>query len=105
MKSISRSAEPTSCFRRLQRDAAAIDHDEAVGDVVDVVDVVADEQDRAAACAHRAHETEHFFGFGQRERRRRFVHDDQIGLVVDRAGERDALPLAAGQLADDRIAA
>ena len=40
-------------LRRLQRDAAAIEHDEAVGDIVDVVDVVADEEDRAAAGAHR----------------------------------------------------
>ena len=88
---------------RLQRDRAAIHHDEALGDVEDVVDVVADEQHRAAAGAHRAHEAKDLFGFGQRERGGRLVHHDQVRLVVDRARERDALPLAARELADDRI--
>ena len=90
---------------RLQRDRAAIHDDEALGDVKDMVDVVADEQDRSPAGAHRAHETEDLLGLGQRKRGRRLVHHDQIGLVVDRARQRDALTLAAGQLADDRIAA
>ena len=80
---------------RLQRDRAAIHHDETLRDVEDVVDVVADEQDRAAAGAHRAHEAEHLFGFGQRERSGRLVHDDQVRLIVDGARERDPLPLAA----------
>ena len=33
----------------LERDLAAIEHHEAVGDLEDVVDVVADEEDRVAA--------------------------------------------------------
>ena len=90
-------------LRRLQRDAAAVEHDETVGDVVDVMDVVADEQDRAAAGAHRADEAEDLLGLGQRQRGGRLVEDDQVGLVVDGAGDGDALALAAGELADDRV--
>ena len=80
MKSISSSADLDLGLGRLQRDAAAVEHDEAVGDVEDVVDVVADEQDRAAARPHLAHEVEDLVGLGQRQRRRRLVEDDQVGL-------------------------
>ena len=64
---------------------------------------MADEEDRAAAGPHLAHEMEDLRRLGQRQRRRRLVEDDQIGLLVDGAGDRDALALAAGQLADDRV--
>ena len=90
----------TAC---LQRDFAAVEHHEAVGDVVDMMDVVADEQDRAAARANRADEAEHLLGLGQRQRRGRLVKDDQIGIVVDGPRDGDALPLATGELANDRI--
>ena len=53
--------------------------------------------------AHLAHEVEDLGGLGQRQRRRRLVEDDQVGLLVDGAGDRDALPFAAGKLADDRV--
>ena len=48
MNAISSSAVPTSALVASQRDPAAIEHDEAVGDVEDVVDVVADEQRSSA---------------------------------------------------------
>ena len=54
-------------------------------------------------CAHRAHEAEDLLGLGQRQRGRRLVEDDEVGIVVDGARDGDALPLAARQLADDRI--
>ena len=86
-----------------QRHPASIEHDEAVGDVIDVVDVVPDEQDRSTAVPDLANEMEDLVGFGQRQGRCRFVKDDEFGLLVDGACNRDALPLAAGQLPDDRI--
>ena len=103
MKSISCSADADFGASRLERDPAAVEHDEAVGDVEDVVDVVADEEDRAAARPHLAHEVEDLGGLGQRQRRRRLVEHDQVGLLVDGAGDGDALALAAGELADDRV--
>ena len=103
MKLISCSADLTSRVSARERDLAAVEHHETVGDVEDVVDVVADEQDRAAARPHLAHEVENLGGLGQRERRRRLVEDDQVGLLVDGAGDRHALALAARELADDRV--
>ena len=105
MKSMSSSAEANFVARRLERDRPAVEHDEAVGDVEDMVDVVADEQDRAAARPHLPHEVEDLGGLGQRERRGRLVEDDEVGLLVDGAGDRHALALAAGELADDRVRA
>ena len=105
MKAISFSAVSDLRLGGLERDPAAVEDDEAVGDIVDVVDVVADEEDRAAARAHGADEAEDLLGLGQRQRRGRLVEHDQVGLVVDGAGDGDALALAAGKLADDRIRA
>ena len=103
MKLMSSSAELTSDFATVQHHLAAIHHDEAVGDVEDVVDVVADEEDRVPARLHLADEVEDLRGLRQRQRRRRLVEDDEIGLLVDGARDRDALPLAARKLPDDRV--
>lgn len=46
----------------------------------------------ARACSTK---WKYFGGFGQRKRGGRFVEDDEIGLVVDGAGDRHALALAA----------
>ena len=81
MKAMRSSADFTSGLGRLERDLAAVEHDEAVGDVEDVMDVVADEQDRAAAGADLPHEAEDLGGLGERQRRRRLVEDDQVRLL------------------------
>ena len=105
MKLMSSSADFISLAVRRERDLAAVEHHEAIGDVEDVVDVVADEQDRASACLHLAHEMEDLGGLGERKRRRRLVEDDEIRLLVDGARDRHSLALAARELADDRLSA
>ena len=59
MKRISSSAVSSS-ERSASGRLAAIEHNDTVGDVEDVVNVVIDENDRAAAGPHLAHEVEDF---------------------------------------------
>ena len=44
-----------------------------------------------------AHEVAHLRGLGRPEGRGRLVHDQDLGVEVDRAGDGDGLALAAGQ--------
>ena len=46
-----------------------------------------------------ADEVEHVLDLAHRERRGRLVHDDELRVEGQRAGDRDRLLLAAGQLA------
>jgi hypothetical protein len=56
---------------------------------------VADQQDRVALRLQRAHKIQHLRGFLDAQRRRRLVHDDDLGVPAERARDRDRLPLAA----------
>ena len=77
--------------------------DDAVAHVDRFVDVVGDEEHRRAA---RLPEPQHFVlhphaGEGV-ERAERFVEQQDFGVIDQRAGERDALGHAAGEMVRDR---
>jgi hypothetical protein len=78
----------------LKRHASPVEHHKALGDAEDVVDVMADEEDRAPALAHGPDEAEDLLRLGQREGGGGLVQNDEVGVVVDGAGDGDALPLA-----------
>ena len=83
------------------RDPPALaQHGDPVGDREDVLDVVRDQDDRFALRAQPVDEAQDLADLGHRQGRRRLVHDDQIGVDVERAGDRDALPLPTGQRLD-----
>ncbi len=50
-----------------------------------------------------AHEFDHFPHFGDAKRRGRLVQHDEVGVVVHRPADGDALTFAARQIADRRI--
>ena len=56
----------------------------------------------AMPCALQlADQVEHVLDLAHRQRRRRLVHDDELGVEGERARDRHRLLLPAGQLADD----
>ena len=78
--------------------AAEIHDSDAVGDVTDEAEVVGDEQQRQAKAILQFEEQVDDLGLhGDVERRDRFVGDDHGGLDRERAGDTDALALAAGE--------
>ena len=80
--------------------AAAVEEHEVVADRVGVMRVVRDE-DHADAALGRLHDVaKHDARLLDAERRRRLVEDQHAGAEVDRARDRDRLPLAARQRAD-----
>ena len=82
-------------------DDPAVVHDaDPVGQVVDVVDVVADQEDPDPLVLELADEVPDLGGLGRAERRGRLVHDQDLGVEVDRPGDRHRLALAAGQRLD-----
>lgn len=94
--------ESDEIFRRLhllasglKRGLAPVQHHEPVGDVEDMVDVVPDEHNRSAAGPHLPHEVENLVGFGERQRGRRLVEHDEVGLLVDGPRNGHALAFAA----------
>ena len=61
--------------------------------------IVSDEHDRSPACAELLQHAEHLAGRLGIEVAGRLVSEDEIRLVDERAGDGDALLLAAGQFA------
>ena len=81
-----------------RREPAVLEVQDAVGDVEDAV-VVGDEQDRRAALAReRLHAIDDFAARRLVERGRRLVGEHHGRLADERARDRDALALAAGEL-------
>ena len=79
-------------------DAAEIHHADAARHVPDHGEVVADEEiGEAELVLQVAHQIEDLRLHGDIERRGRLVADDELGFGRQRAGDRDALPLAAGK--------
>ena len=79
-------------------DAAEIHHADAARHVADHGEVVADEQiGQAELVLQVAHQIEDLRLHGDVERRGRLVADDEFGFRRQRAGDRDALALAAGK--------
>ena len=81
----------------------AVDDDHSLADLVDVEEVVIDEDAGLAGVLDPADEVERLPGLGHRQPHRRLVEDDQLGLEVERPGDRDALALAARHRADERV--
>ena len=82
-------------------DVAALVHDhDAVADHEQVLQPVGDQDDADAAGADLADEIEHGVDLGDRQRRRRLVHDEDQRIERGGAADRDALALAAGEVFD-----
>src|SRR5271165_1977350 len=77
------------------RDLAAIEHVKPVDDRIDVEDVVVDEDRRLADFLDVADEVEGLLGLAEREAHGRLVQDDELGLKMEGARDRDPLLLAA----------
>ena len=82
---------------------AELEDHEVVADQVGVVRVVGDEDDAEAGVAGRGDVLQHHAGLLDAERGGRLVEDQHPGAEVDRPGDRDALPLAAGERADGLV--
>ena len=79
-------------------DAALVEDEHAVGEREGLVDVVGDEQDRGLVPPPELdHEVVHLDAGQRVQRAERLVEQQQVGLADQRAGERDALGLAAGE--------
>jgi hypothetical protein len=75
---------------------AAPQHDDAVGDAEDIGHAVADQQHRHALLAQPPQKVEHLRHLPHADRRRRLVHQDDLGLRQMRARDGNGLALAAG---------
>ena len=80
--------------------AAESQHHDPVGDGLHVGHVVADQHDAVTPLAQAFDEVEHLGGLGDAERRGRLVEDHDPRVADERAGDRDGLPLPAGQGGD-----
>ena len=79
-------------------DEPAVVHDaDPVGQVEDVVDVVADEEDPDALALQLPDQVPDLRRLGRPERRGGLVHDQDLGVEMDRARDRHRLALAAGE--------
>ena len=82
----------------------ALEHDaDAVRQVEDVVDVVADEEDADALALQLKDEVADLRRLRRAEGRRRLVHDEDLGVEVDGAGDGHRLTLAAGERLHRRL--
>ena len=76
-------------------------HDDAVGDREHVGHAVADQHDGDALVAQLADEVQHLGHLAHRDRRRRLVHQHDLGVGQPGAGDRHRLALAARHLLDE----
>ena len=80
-------------------DLAQVHHRDLVTEVPDHAQVVGDEHERDAEVAAQVLQQVHHLGLdGHVQRGHRLVGDDHLRLHRERAGDADALPLAAGEL-------
>ena len=78
--------------------APAVEHDQAIRDFMHVRQIMFDIDAGAPGLFDAAHEFDHFAHFGDAERRGGLVEHDEVGVVVHRPADRDALTFAAGKL-------
>ena len=90
-------------FGESRRPLAAIEHDQAVGDLMDMGEIVLDVDAGAAGLFDAPHEVDDLAHLGDAQRGGRFVEDDEVGVEMHRAPDGDALALAARQIGDGRI--
>ena len=93
----------TALRRALLDDDAAIDEQHAVGDVAGKAHLVGDDDHGHAVIGELAHHAEHVADQLGIERRGRLVEQDRLRLHRERARDRDALLLAAGELRRMRV--
>src|SRR3984885_5517250 len=85
--------------RIVRDDLTLAQDDDAVADREHVGQAVADQNDGDAILLESADEVEHMLDFPHGERSGWLVHDDGLGVESERAGDRDRLLLAPGELA------
>ena len=94
-----------SSMRRLLDDPPEVHDDHAVGEVLDDAEVVGDEEVGDAEVALQLdEEVEHLGLDALVQRRHRLVADDELRVGGERAGDRYALELAAGELVGEASA-
>ena len=95
----------TSAARRVELDEPALDdHADPLGEHGGVLEVVGDEQRRESELAQQLAQLAAHLGLRVRvERGERLVEQQHLRVARERAGERDALALAAGELVGLRV--
>ena len=87
----------------VEHELAALQHDDAVGDLEDLLDVVGDEQHGRAGVGDGPRERPDLRRLGEAEGRGRLVHDHEVHAVAHDAQDLDDLALAAGQQPDRAV--
>jgi hypothetical protein len=91
-------------LRRPDRKHPAVEHEQSVEPFANALEIVRRHQHRQAVVDERAHHAaQRFFGF-RIDAGGRFVEQQQLGLLRDRACDEDALLLSAGELRDVTVA-
>ena len=83
--------------RALLDDAALVEDDDPVGDAAGEIHLVRDDEHGHAFVGERLHDAQYLADRLRIERRGRLVEEHQRRLHGERAGDRDALLLAAGE--------
>ena len=94
------SQRPYLVHRSLGDQAAAVDDDDAVGDVGGLLQIVGGEEDRPALRRLPPHHLPEGGAGGRVHAGGRLVQDQQLGLGQERQRQANALDLAAGALGD-----
>ena len=81
---------------------AVAEHRRPVAKLEDFIEAMADEQDGDAARARLADDREQPIDLVRRQRRRRFVQDQDAGVDRKRLGDLDELLIGHRKAADDR---
>ena len=85
----------------LRGDAAPVADDrELLADLEDLFELVAHEQGRDSAFLQVEDDAEQRVDLARGERRRRLIHDDELCVAHERAGDRDELLLGDGEATD-----
>ena len=86
-----------------RNNAAAVEHDQAIGDLMHVGKIVLDVNRSPAGILDPPDEIENLADLLDRQRDGRLVEDDEVGVVVHGAADGDALALAAGEVGNGGI--
>ena len=80
-------------------EAAVAEHRNLVGDLEQLAHLVGDVDDALALAFERADDLEQVLDLALSQRRRRLVHDQNVGIVGHRLGDLDHLPVGDGEIA------
>ena len=89
--------------RMLADEAAVAEHRHFVGDLEQFVHLVGDVDDALALGLERADDLEEVLDLALGQRGGRLVHDENVGIVADRLGDLDHLPVGDGEVAHFRL--